>query len=184
MLVGRRVLLSWVLAGLLVTSVGCSQTAPTLEEIWGKYTTAFKGYHSKLHRYGKNKWPRWKAAFRQQKQHQFARIKLKTMKFQYLLEHDRDRLITDRGIHSFVNFAWTESDTRKFKQSVEGASDLLQKVREERRKFERFDWESIREAFRSLPTGNRYQEIQQNFQDRLDALSPWLKRYNQAREEP
>jgi hypothetical protein len=174
------------LAGLLILLVlgisGCSATAPTLKEIWTKYAEAFKTYHRKLTEFSKQKWSRWKDAFEQQKDYQFARIKLKTKKFNYLLKHDRDRLITDRTIHDFTTLIWTKDDTRKFRKEVEGAAELVRRVKQERKKFNSYDWETIRQEFRSLPRDSEYMQIQRNFQDQLDALNPWLKRYNQARQ--
>lgn len=167
---------------MLVAVSGCSYTAPSLKAVWEKYVEAFKTYHRQLYNFARDRWPSWKDAFQDQKKYQFARIKLKTMKFEYLLNNDPDRLVTEHGIHDFINLVWTEEDTRKLRREVEGAAALIERVQQAKEAFQDHDWKTIREEVRSLPEGdNRYHEIQTAFQERLNSLDPWLDRYNQSK---
>ncbi|MFB6355356.1 MAG: hypothetical protein ABEJ65_02440 [bacterium] len=167
---------------LLVTGCGGGEP-PTKREIWQKYVNLYKGYQKDLYEFSVKKWPRFKPVFELQKRYQMKRTKLRTMKFVYILEHDPNRIITNRGIHEFVNFPWTSGDTKKFVESVKGAESLVNKVnRLEKKNNNHPMWPKVREKFRALPPDSKYKELNRSFQSRLRGLSSWLERYNQARD--
>ena len=71
-------------------------------------------------------------------------------KYDYLLEHARERIDTNHGLSRFGNFEWSDEDTEKFKNESDSYRALETRIAALRAQNDGHpDWPELREHFRS-----------------------------------
>jgi hypothetical protein len=101
-----------VVAGLAVPAAVPASTPGGLSAVWKDYAVARKRFQYDLAKLLEDGWPQLEEVAGLQRDLHFALIELNGLRFQYLLEHDPDRLVIDQGLDTFVEFEWTEKDNR------------------------------------------------------------------------
>lgn len=155
---------------LLFSACEASQSSYSKQEIWQEYTEIYKQYQQDLYHFGSKRWPEYTSVLKAQLQYERARLKLRTMRFQFLLEEHPSRLETN-NIHEFVHFQWSDKD-RKHLHSRNPEAQKQFKIVQKRKKqhFDHPKWPELRKKFQSLPEDNRYHQIQKQFQQQLNEL--------------
>ncbi len=134
---------------------------------WDHYVRAKARYHTRLREFGSERWPELEELFSNSKKYQIAALKLRTEKFRYLLEHDPDRIHRGGDLADFVNFPWSDTDTRRLKQKRPEASQLFERVQRLRRQNKQHPkWPLARSRIRRLPPDSPYRDIVVEFERR------------------
>lgn len=169
-----------LLAGLLVlVLVSCGSPSPDLPSLpssgdsaWDQYIRARARYHVRLHEFGSERWPELEGLFSLSKRYQIARLKLRTEKFRYLREHDPDRINRGGDLADFVNFSWTDTDTRRLKKKRPETTELFERVRRLSRKNDQHPkWPLARSRIRRLPPDSRYRDIVSQYRQRRGEIA-------------
>lgn len=148
-----------------------SSQASTPQEIWAKYKTIYMQYQEHLYQFGAERWPEYEPVLKAQLEYERANLKLRSMKFQYLQKQEPTRLKEATTVQELVHFPWTKADTTKLKKGNPEAKEFIEKVR--KRKDAHFNhpkWPELRERFKNLPSGSRYHQIREEFQQNLREL--------------
>lgn len=167
------------IVGLGLVSCG---SPPTRKEIWSQYREHYLDFQEELYRAGSRKWPDSRPVLKKQYDYEKANMKWRTMQFEYLLNNHPNRLYTKGSIYEFINFPWTEKDTRRLLKENPEAKELLDRVKRlKKNHFNHPKWPEVRKKMRSLPSDSQISEVQQTFRNNLLDLERWLKRYRQSR---
>lgn len=169
----RRVIGLW--AGFLaLVLVSCGSPSPDLPPLpssgdpaWDQYVRAKARYHIRLYEFGSERWPELEELFSVSKRYQIAALKWRTEQFRYLLEHDPDRINRGGDLADFVNFPWSDTDTRRLREKRPETSELFERVRRLREQNNQHPkWPLARSRIRRLPRDSTYRDIVSEFQQR------------------
>jgi hypothetical protein len=164
-----------LIAGAVVHPAFSDVNKAHVEALWKDYVVATKRLQVDVAKMLGDRWPELQNIARLRRDREFARIELRNMQFQYLLEFDPDRIVYDGGLSQFANFEWRESDSEALRETNPDFVKL-EKWSEfnSERLTEHPDRVVVRERLTDLEQNERYLSMIHRFEAQMDDLESAL----------
>ena len=174
-IIALAVAVAALIAGpLVIPSVSATNTAH-VEALWKDYIVAQKRLQFDLARLLSDDWSDFQGVADLQRDHEFAMIELRDMRFQYLLVFDPDRLVYKDGLDGFIDFEWSDADSEALRDSN---PDYLKLERwtemNAKRLSEHPGLVAVDDRLNLLQGDERYQTMIEHYRTRIDDLESAL----------
>ena len=165
-----------VLAFLVISAASAAEFAETAAKAQAAYAAAQREWQIGLAELAVEQRPEFEAAATAQRDLQVAYLERRTSRFEYLLAEDPSRIVLTKGLSQFINYAWSDEDTRNLREADPGYAVLEAKVAALRkRNDDQRDWGSFREYFRdTLVKSKEYQALLSEFMEKQKAVEALL----------
>ena len=123
--------------------------------------------------------PEFKEIATVQRDLQLSWIEQGTAQFRYLLDHDFHRIVLTNGVSQFLNFEWTDADTKALTKSNPTYDKLQKRIKVlEKKNDEQPDWPKFRVWFHdTLSKSKDYEALLSAFQAKDKEVEDLLQRY-------
>ena len=174
-IIALAVAVAALIAGpLVIPSVSTTNTAH-VEALWKDYIVAQKRLQFDLARLLSDDWSDFQGVADLQRDHEFAMIELRDMRFQYLLVFDPDRLVYKDGLDGFIDFEWSDADSEALRDSN---PDYLKLERWTEMNAKRLSGHpglvEVDDRLMMLQGDDRYQTMIEHYRTRMDDLESAL----------
>lgn len=144
-----------------------------------KYAAAQEGWQRGLVELVMQISPNFQEIATVQRDLQLAYIEQNTVRFRYLLEHDSNRIILTNGVSQFVNFEWSDKDTKALIESNPKYVQLQKQIVElEKKNNQELDWPKFRTWFRdALSKSGDYKTLLSDLQTKRKEVEDTLGKY-------
>jgi hypothetical protein len=164
-----------LIAGAVVHPAFSDVNKAHVEALWKDYVVATKRLQVDVAKMLGDRWPELQNIARLRRDREFARIELRNMQFQYLLEFDPDRIVYDGGLSQFANFEWTDSDSEALRETNPDFVKLETWAEfNSERLTEHPDRVVVRERLTDLEQNERYLSMIHRFEAQMDDLESAL----------
>ena len=165
-----------VLAFLVISAASAAEFAETAAKAQAAYAAAQREWQIGLAELAVEQRPEFEAAATAQRDLQVAYLERRTSRFEYLLAEDPSRIVLTKGLSQFINYDWSDEDTRNLREADPGYAVLEAKVAALRkRNDDQRDWGSFREYFRdTLVKSKEYQALLSEFMEKQKAVEALL----------
>ena len=144
-----------VLAFLVISPATAADFAETARKAQAAYAAAQREWQIGLAALAVEQRPEFEAIAKAQRDLQVAYIERRTSRFEYLMAEDPSRIVLTEGLSPFINFDWTDEDTRHPREKMADPGDGTGR-------FEGIHWRSAAEAL--------HEEVPEQHDDRRTGL--------------
>lgn len=158
--------LACVLSVMVGAALAAAETVPDRRlAAWQAYAAAKQAWHQDLAVFLIRHQPDLRELIELDRDLQLAQVAWRGVRLRYLADAKPERLIIDKGILQFVNFAWSEPETQALIAANPDAADAQARLTGlEARAKDHPQWPALRQAFLLLQHAPEYQALHQDLQ--------------------
>ena len=151
------------LCALLIWSVTATagDTTDDIRTMWARYMQAEQAWQQTLEQMVVSSHPELKeiSALNRKMQERF--LEVRKHRFDYLLQHDPQRITVSQDVNEFSNFFWTSLDDQALAEQDPGYARLLREAKQLRKRYVfNADKDAYRRVVKQLKSGKDYREAQ------------------------